>query len=217
MKTDALFYELFQEFPEFFFELIGQTSEEAQYYRFTATEIKQTAFRLDGLFMPMRPDKPLYILEVQFQNDPQFYGRLFAEMFLYFYRQSWKGAWRTVVLFPRRSFEPEEIEPYRMLLDSPLVQRVYLEELEQSSTVGVGIIRLVVAKEKEAPEQARQLIVQARSQYPEALTQRGVLELIEMVMVYKFSKLSRQEIEAMLKLFRHWQLVVLAGRKSSTY
>jgi predicted transposase/invertase (TIGR01784 family) len=73
MKTDALFYELFQEFPEFFFELIGQTSEEAQYYRFTATEIKQTAFRLDGLFMPTRRDKPLYILEVQFQNDPQFY------------------------------------------------------------------------------------------------------------------------------------------------
>jgi predicted transposase/invertase (TIGR01784 family) len=60
--------------------------------------------------------------------------------------------------------------------------------------------KLVVAKEKETPEQARQLIVQARSQYPEALTQRGVLELIEMVMVYKFSKLSRQEIEAMLKL-----------------
>ena len=51
MQTDPLFYRLFQTFPRLFFELLGQPSEHAQAYRFTAEELKQMAFRLDGLFL----------------------------------------------------------------------------------------------------------------------------------------------------------------------
>jgi predicted transposase YdaD len=45
MKTDTIFYSLFQEFPRFFFELIDRPSDEAAAYEFTSPEIKQLAFR----------------------------------------------------------------------------------------------------------------------------------------------------------------------------
>jgi predicted transposase YdaD len=47
--------------------------------------IKDTEFRLDGLLTPLSDDPylPLIFLEAQMQRDTQFYGRYFAEIFLY--------------------------------------------------------------------------------------------------------------------------------------
>ncbi len=86
-KTDTIFYRLFQEFPRIFFELIGQTGLPADTYQFTSIELKQLAFRVDGLFLPPpnQPNLPMYFVEVQFQKDDGFYYRLFAEIFLYIY------------------------------------------------------------------------------------------------------------------------------------
>lgn len=44
MKTNTLFYYLFQEFPSIFFELIGQSASLADDYQFTSIELKQVAF-----------------------------------------------------------------------------------------------------------------------------------------------------------------------------
>ncbi len=52
MKTDSLFYRLFHTFPRLLFELVGHAPEHAAAYRFTSVELKQTAFRLDGVFLP---------------------------------------------------------------------------------------------------------------------------------------------------------------------
>jgi predicted transposase YdaD len=41
MKTDALFYQLFQTLPDLFFELTGLTYSES--YQFQSVELKQTA------------------------------------------------------------------------------------------------------------------------------------------------------------------------------
>lgn len=70
MKTDSIFYRLFQEFPSIFFELIGNLPEEASLYQFSSIEIKQTAFRIDGVFFPTEEnDYQIYFVEVQFQPD----------------------------------------------------------------------------------------------------------------------------------------------------
>jgi predicted transposase YdaD len=45
VKTDSIFYRLFQKFPSIFFELIGSSPETASSYQFSSVEIKQTAFR----------------------------------------------------------------------------------------------------------------------------------------------------------------------------
>ncbi|MEA5565699.1 DUF2887 domain-containing protein [Anabaena sp. UHCC 0399] len=57
MKTDSIFYQLFAEFPSIFFELIGYSG-----YQFRSVEIKQTAFRIDGVFLPTakNPDQTVY-------------------------------------------------------------------------------------------------------------------------------------------------------------
>lgn len=40
MKTDTIFYQLFQTFPNILFELLGQPASEALEYRFDSQEIK---------------------------------------------------------------------------------------------------------------------------------------------------------------------------------
>lgn len=96
VKTDTLSYYLFQEFPRIFFELIGQSATLANDYKFASIELKQVAFRLDGLFLPTqdKPNLPIYFVEVQFQPDETFYYRLFAEIFLYLYQFKAVNDWR---------------------------------------------------------------------------------------------------------------------------
>lgn len=83
MKTDAIFYEIFQEFPHIFFEIIGEPTNNTNIYKFTAPEIKQKSFRLDGVFSPLPefPNQPLYFVEIQFYRDEEFYNRLFTSIF----------------------------------------------------------------------------------------------------------------------------------------
>ncbi|MFM6155020.1 MAG: DUF2887 domain-containing protein, partial [Sphaerospermopsis kisseleviana] len=48
MKTDTIFYQLFQTLPDILFEMIGKSPTEAEGYQFTSVEIKELAFRFDG-------------------------------------------------------------------------------------------------------------------------------------------------------------------------
>ncbi|GFZ98536.1 hypothetical protein CYANOKiyG1_09880 [Okeania sp. KiyG1] len=56
MKTDHIFYRIFQDLPETFFQLWGELSENPNDYRFDSVELKQTAFRIDGVFLPQDTD-----------------------------------------------------------------------------------------------------------------------------------------------------------------
>jgi len=44
VKTNTIFYQLFQNFPSIFFELIGQPATATSNYQFTSLEVKQRAF-----------------------------------------------------------------------------------------------------------------------------------------------------------------------------
>ena len=67
MNTDTPFYRLFQERPATVFELAGLPVPENPAYRLHAEEVKQTAFRLDGVLQPEpgRDDLPLIFVETQ--------------------------------------------------------------------------------------------------------------------------------------------------------
>ena len=67
MKTDSIFYCLFQTFPSAFFELINLQSSEANAYNFASVELKQTAFRIDGVFLSVADTNshPIYFVEVK--------------------------------------------------------------------------------------------------------------------------------------------------------
>lgn len=52
VKTDSLFYRLLQAEPPLAFDLAGVDVPQHEGYRFISQEIKQTAFRLDGIAEP---------------------------------------------------------------------------------------------------------------------------------------------------------------------
>ncbi|MEH2365649.1 Rpn family recombination-promoting nuclease/putative transposase [Nostoc sp.] len=204
MKTDSIFYRLFQTFPSAFFELINLQPSEANAYNFASVELKQTAFRIDGVFLPVADTsrQPIYFVEVQFQKDNEFYARLFSEIFLYLRLYAPTSDWRAVVIFPRRSLEPTQVQPYRVLLESQLVTRLYLNELGEvtENSLGVGIIKLVVVNKKQTPILVKNLITKTRLEVSDKALQEKVLDLIETIVVYKLPRISRQELIKMFGL-----------------
>ena len=216
MKTDSIFYRLFQTFPGTFFELINHQASEANAYDFTSVELKQTAFRIDGVFLPVANvrEQPIYFLEVQFQKDSELYARFFSEIFLYLRLYAPTKAWRGVVVFAKRSMEPTETEPYRVLLESEQVTCLYLDELGDVTecTLGVGIIKLVVETKKRTLGLVKQLVEKARSELTNEAIQQEVLDLIETIVLYKLPRITRQELAKMftredLKKTRYYQEV----------
>ncbi len=149
MKTDSLFYRLFQSFPSLLFELMGVKNGKPESYKFRSVEIKQTAFRLDGVFIPQDNDSslPLFFVEVQFQPETDFYSRFFAEIFLYLRQYQPIHPWQAVVIYPNRATEVGDTFHYEDLLASKRVHRIYLQELtenEDDESIVIGLVKLIV-------------------------------------------------------------------------
>lgn len=204
MKTDTIFYRLFQSFPSIFFELINQPPEVANAYQFSSVEVKQLSFRIDGVFLPSSntPSLPIYFVEVQFQPDSKFYSRFFTEIFLYLDKTQLRNNWRGVVVYPTRSIDTGETERYIELLNPQRVRRIYLDELGSTlqPSIGIGTVQLVVEPEETAGTKARALIDQARLEITDEAAKQELIQLIERIIVYKFPRKSREEIEQMLGL-----------------
>ncbi|MBW4687585.1 MAG: Rpn family recombination-promoting nuclease/putative transposase [Komarekiella atlantica HA4396-MV6] len=203
MKTDSIFYRLFQELPSIFFELIGNPPQTADTYKFSSIEIKQTAFRIDGVFLPTQGERQsIYFVEVQFQIDTESYSRLFSEIFLYLHRNKPKNPWLGVVIYPTRSLDTANIDNYSEFFTSQRVSRIYLDELGETATLPVGIatIKLVIEDQDTAITTARELISRTQQEIYTERQQRQLLELIETILVYKFPTMSREEIAAMFGL-----------------
>ena len=109
--------------------------------------------------------------------------------------------WQTVVIYQKRSLEPTELIPYQELLNSDKVIRIYLDELSpDTSSLGLGIIQLVVSQSQEVPQKAKKLLKKATEELTDEPTRQNVLNLIETIVIYKFPEKSREEIEQMLGL-----------------
>ncbi|NJK30634.1 MAG: DUF2887 domain-containing protein [Acaryochloris sp. SU_5_25] len=117
MKTDSLFYKIFQSSPSAFFELIGEPTVANEVYQFVSQEVKQTSFRVDGILTPPTeaPDHPIYFVEVMGYRDRKgnLYPGLFSEIFLYLNDYRPVNDWRAVVMFTQRSFDPDLTVHYR--------------------------------------------------------------------------------------------------------
>lgn len=221
MKTDSIFYRLFQELPGIFFELIGTTPEVASNYQFSCVEIKQTAFRIDGVFLPTQGDQnPIYFVEVQFQPDADFYSRFFAEIFLYLRQNKPQNDWGGVVIYPSRSVDTGDIRHYQEFFASGRVRRVYLNELGEipKQSIGIGTLKLLILPEARAVEQARILIDRVRQEIADEFVKGEYLQLIETIIFYKLPSMSREEIAAMfglsdLKQTRVYQEALEEGRQ----
>ena len=198
MKTDSLFYRIFNAAPVLLFKLLGE--EPRAGYGFESVELKQTAFRIDGVFMPPIEQKnaPIYFVEVQFQKDNELYNRLFAEIFLFLRQYPESKNWRGVIVYPQRNVAPEEKIGYEELLANR-VREIYLDELEIDDDLGLGLLKLIVEPPLTSVEKAKIMIAQVK-QSSSVVPSQVILEIIETTIVYKFPNLSREEIAKMLGL-----------------
>ena len=198
MKTDILFYRLFLLLPQVALELLDLPYR-IDSYRFVSEEIKQTSFRIDGLFKPTEdnPEQPLIFTEVQYQPDADFYARLFSEITLYLYRQKPGRKWLALVIYPTRSAEKAasiEFEPFMSL---PQLHRIYLEDYQNQSdlTPTLELIRLIASNAQQTITLAQKL-----SKQRDIIGSDIFLDLIETILVYKLPHLSREDVKAMLQI-----------------
>ncbi len=167
MRRDTLFYQVFQQFPQALFELLDEKPSNAADYRFESVTVKETAFQLDGVFLPPLNARPgaVYFLEVQCQKDEQFYERFFSELFIFLYRhREIVNDWHAVVLYPTCKTEQTDISLDQSILLSPKVHRIYLDELGEIDFLPLNLIQLMMMSSAEAPPAARQLAVKAKDQ-----------------------------------------------------
>ncbi|MTJ40259.1 Rpn family recombination-promoting nuclease/putative transposase [Dolichospermum sp. UHCC 0406] len=218
MHTDTIFYQIFLTFHTLLFEILGEPTENATDYKFTSVEVKEKAFRFDGIFMADSLEKPIYFVEVQFQPKPDFYWELIAEINIYLNQFKPVQDWQGVALFAKRSLDVGELTAYQQeFINSGRIKRIYLDELPPGS-IGMGLIELIVSKEAQAPELVKALLDRTKTEVENDREKQGIIELLETVLLSKFSQLSRQEIEAMflvsdIKQTRVYQEAKQEGRE----
>jgi predicted transposase/invertase (TIGR01784 family) len=201
MRTDHIFYKIFKAFPETLFALLDVPMSDFCSYVFDSVEVKETALRIDGVFVPNDPGQPYCFVEVQFQVDAEIYWRLFAELLLYMRQGAPQGDWRAVIVFAHRTLDVRVPPALSTLAADGRFQRVYLNELviDENASLGLSLMRLVVEQEGIFPERARRLLERAREQFPVGEARRQALEFIETIIVYKL-QYSLKEIRAMFSL-----------------
>jgi predicted transposase/invertase (TIGR01784 family) len=202
MRRDSIFYQLFQQSPVLLFDLLPVPPENAERYRFDSVAVKEPKFEIDGVFLPP-DDRPgvVYFCEVQFQPDELLYERLVSESSFYFYQnRSRFSDWQAVVIYPARRIEQKDTYPYRALLSSDQLHRIYLDELGdwRGLPLGVALMVLTTLKQRETPDAARYLLARSQQELTDPQVSRAIMEMVTTILVYKFNQLSRVEVEAML-------------------
>jgi predicted transposase/invertase (TIGR01784 family) len=221
MRRDSLFYRLFQQSPTLLFDLLENAPHDANSYRFESIAVKEPKFEIDGVFLPPEGTPgTVYFVEVQFQKDEVLYERLFSESCFYFYRQRARFTdFQAVVIYPSRAMEQSVTYPYRGFLNGDQLHRIYLNELgkPQDLPLNIGVLVLTASTEAKAPEQARALLARAQQEIKESTRRQAIIDLITTIMVYRFTQMSRQEVEAMLGMqlqdTRFYQEVKEEGRQ----
>jgi predicted transposase/invertase (TIGR01784 family) len=197
MKRDSLFYRIFQQSPTLLFDLLDSRPDNAADYAFNSIEVKETSFRIDGVFLPPDSSGIVYFVEVQFQPDPLLYERMMSESALYFYRYRQSCVdYRLVAIYPSESLEQQELRPHQFLLDSGKLTRVYLDQLGDVSElpIGLSLMVLTILEDDEAKQVARALVDRSQG----APNNRAIMDTISTILLYKFTSLSRDEVNEML-------------------
>jgi predicted transposase/invertase (TIGR01784 family) len=199
MKTDSIFYRIFSEIPTTFFELLDQSGEIALEYKFASVEVKQTSFRIDGVFISEIPKNPIYFVEVQFQRDDRFFERTISEIFLYLGQNEFAYDWQFIIWVPNLRLLKNLPQKYQVL--SPNIKIYALNEIAEVETkaLGVRVVDLVVCDPKSAEQKVKSLLADVKNQV-DIGKQRTMLDLIQTVLVYKFEKLSLEELQTMFGL-----------------
>ena len=192
MRTDTIFYQLLLTYPHLLFELVDLPPDSADGYQFISVEVKETAFRFDGIFFPNTADQTIWFVEVQFQKVADFYSQFMAEIMLYLKQYQPVQDWRAVVIYPNRQTEAPVPAYCQEWFATQRLTAVYLNELTRE-TPYIGLTKLIITPEEQVIEPAQELV----RRYGQV---GGLLEFVETILAYKLKHLSREEISAMFTM-----------------
>jgi predicted transposase YdaD len=205
MRTDALFYELFQTAPQTFFELLQIVPTCT--YRFESITVKASEKRIDGVIEPTDEQQPVYFLEVQAFPDDTIYWRTLREVATYFeQRPARNDNWQAVVLWLNkeddpglRTLKPLTYKPASRLISADLIK--LLKKLPETS-LALNVLRPLLAKsEREVRKHVVQWVTNIR-QTPnlDPQTEEKLVAILSQLIEQKFRSLSYKELAAMLRL-----------------
>lgn len=204
METDSLFNRIFHENPKLIFELLGEKAPKTS-YSFGSYELKQTSLRTDGVLSPQSPKSPLIFMEAQGYRDKEkiFYASFFTKIFLYLRDYQPVNDWRAVVIFTKKSLDPDVPKHYSEFDLSGRLQRIYLDQMPEDlgdASFALKLVHLMGMNNRTAVGQAKKLLTENYHVTSDVMEQRKLLEWVVTVFAYKFPKLERREIEAMFGL-----------------
>ena len=198
MKTDKLFYRIFLNQPDLIAELIPGIPSDCE-FEYSAPVLKEKETRLDGLLTPIsnNSDVPLIFLEAQMQRDTKFYSRYFRGIFSYIDQYEISRNWRGLLILLNKRLELGSELPHRNLLNSQ-VERLYLEDLlhQDDLSPNLALLRLIVTPKDQAGLAARKILNSVSTEAEFQLK----LDLVESILVNKFTQLTLEEIQKMLNL-----------------
>ena len=198
MKTDKLFYRIFLNQPGLLAELLPGIPPDCQ-FDYSAPVIKEQEFRHDGILTPVGndPNLPIVFLEAQMQPDTDFYGRYFAEIYLYLKQYKIIRPWRGLLILKSRRHDLGSEIPYQYQLDNQ-VQRLYLQDLLHQNPLSpnLALLQLIILPKTKTVQAAQNLLESSKGQ----AEFRQKLDLVEAILVNKFPNLSLEEILKMLDL-----------------
>ena len=199
MKTDSFFNRFFREFPGAFFTLIGEDERKAGRYKFTSVEVKEQAFRFDGVFLPKTKNDHIYFIEAQFKKENDFYPRFFGEIFLYLRQYKPANNWRAVVLFPDEAADPGVHHHYQEFFESERLKPLYLTHLsrEHLQKFPLSLFQIILDSDQEAVSTASKIIQELPNDLPDAKEQEKVFQILVNLLMDKLPKLSFEEIKKM--------------------
>lgn len=206
MKTDPLFYELFQAAPQTFFELLQITPPCP--YRFESLTVKASEKRIDGVLEPEIAGQTIYFLEVQGFPDEVIYWRELREVATYFEQRPKLKAtpWQAIVLWLNKTDDPGfgtlaplSQQPHASLVSADLLQ--LLGKLSEQSLV-LNVLRpLLVENEREVRQNVVEWVEHIR-QTPnlDPQAEERLISVLSQLIEEKFKTLNYKELSEMLRL-----------------
>jgi predicted transposase/invertase (TIGR01784 family) len=206
MKTDPLFYELFQAAPQTFFELVQITPPCA--YRFESITVKASEKRIDGVLEPADPSQPFYFLEVQAFPDETIYWREMREVATFFEQRPHlkDREWQASVLWLNIEDDPG-FGTLRLLTRKPKPKLVSLDLIDllkklPETSLALNVLRPLLAEdEREVRENVVQWVEHIRqATAPDANLEERLLGVLSQMIEEKFKTLNYKELSQMLRL-----------------
>jgi len=205
MKTDPLFYELFQVRPQIFFELAQITPPCP--YRFESITVKTTEKRIDGILEPTVAGHPIYFVEVQASPDEQMYWRTSREISVYFeQRPKLQGTdWYAYVIWLNKvddkGFQKTHIKDNENV---PRILSVYLIDILKmlpQNSLALNVLQpLIVDTEQEVRQNITTWVEQIHQANLSPEAEQRLLMVMTQFIEEKFKTLSYKELAKMLNL-----------------